>query len=84
MTALLKSRNAQLCMALFLGIVILTLPRPEGTKFKVSGDSERGFYQTISDRFNIVADGQKDADGYIVEAKTIEDSAPSGSKLLGN
>jgi sodium-dependent dicarboxylate transporter 2/3/5 len=81
MTAIVKSRNFQLCMALLLGTVILMLPRPEGTKFKVSGDSGRLFYQTISDRFTIVTSGGADADPYIVEAKAIEDSEHSSSFL---
>jgi sodium-dependent dicarboxylate transporter 2/3/5 len=68
-------------MALLLGVGILMLPRPEGTKFKILGDKERGFYQTVSDRFAIVADGRVDGDGYTVAVKTGEYSTPAGKHL---
>jgi sodium-dependent dicarboxylate transporter 2/3/5 len=68
-------------MALLIGAVVLMLPRPEGTKFIISGDGERLFYQTISDRFTLVPGDAKDAETYVVAAKAIGDSALSGSFL---
>jgi len=81
MTSIVKSRNFQLCMALLLGAAVLMLPRPEGTKFKVAGDSDRLFYQTISDRFTLVPDTGTVADSYIVKTKKTENSKFSGSFL---
>jgi sodium-dependent dicarboxylate transporter 2/3/5 len=54
-------------MALVLGIFILLLPRPEGTKFKISGDPDRSFYETIGDRFELLSDGVTDKDTYTVK-----------------
>ena len=34
----IKTKTFQLCFALALGIIVLLLPRPEGTKFKITGD----------------------------------------------
>ena len=57
------------------------LPRPEGTKFKISGDGDQSFYQTISDRFTLVPDAGSDTDAYLVEAKAVDDAVPAGSFL---
>ncbi len=81
MTTLIKSKNFQLCMALLIGAVILMLPRPEGTTFKISGDGERLFYRTISDYVTLVPDGATDADAYVVEIKAVDDAVLSGSFL---
>jgi len=66
MTTILKNRNLQLGLALLIGIAILLIPRPEGTKFKISGDKGRLFYQTIGNLFTAeTVSGAKD-DTYIV------------------
>jgi sodium-dependent dicarboxylate transporter 2/3/5 len=66
MTTILKNRNLQLGIALLLGIAILLIPRPEGTRFKISGDKDRLFYQTIDNLFTSeTVSGVKD-DSYIV------------------
>ena len=54
MTMILKYRGFQLCMAFLLGAVVLALPRPDGSTFKIIGDNDRSFYQTVSDRFTII------------------------------
>jgi len=81
MATIVRSRNFQLCMALLLGAVVLMLPRPEGTTFKVSGDNGRSFYQTISERFTLVPDTEADADAYLVKTKVTENAKRSGSFL---
>jgi len=81
MTSILKSRNFQLCMALLLGAAVLILPSSEGTKFKVTGDSGRLFYQTISDHFTFSPDTGTEADSYIVETKETANLELSGSFL---
>jgi sodium-dependent dicarboxylate transporter 2/3/5 len=68
-------------MALLLGAFILMLPSPEATKFKVSGDGGQKFFQTIRDRFTLVPGGRTTDGGYLVEAKSIEDSVPPGAYL---
>ncbi len=86
MISLVKSRNFQLCIALLLGAIVLMLPRPEGTRFKISGDSGQMFYETIRDQFSLVADVATDADTYIVEAKDSKaiESAASFLKEKGS
>ena len=44
----LKTKEFQLAIALVLGIIVLLLPRPEGTKFKISNDSNQVLLQSIS------------------------------------
>ncbi len=69
MAAIVKSRNFQLCIALLLGAVVLMLPRPEGTKFKISGDSGQVFYKSISSHFSLAPEAKTEADSYVVEIK---------------
>mgnify|MGYP001146197415 CR=1 FL=1 len=66
MTSILKSRSAQLGMALLLGVFVLMLPRPDGTTFKISGDRDQTFFQTVSDHFSLVPDAGADPDTYLV------------------
>ncbi len=67
MTSIVKNKNFQLCMALLLGVVIMLLPRPEGTKFKISGDNNHNYFKTISDNFTLLA--TDNTDSYIVQVK---------------
>jgi sodium-dependent dicarboxylate transporter 2/3/5 len=64
-----KTKGFQLCLAFALGIVVLLLPRPEGTKFKITGDDGQSFFDYISKDFTLVPAQVKGAKGYIVEAK---------------
>ena len=63
----LKSKGFQLCLALALGVIVFLLPRPEGTKFKITGDDNQAFFQHISEHFTLVA--SKEERVYTVEAK---------------
>ena len=45
---LIKTKGFQLILALLLGILVMLLPRPEGTTFSISGDADRTFFQEIS------------------------------------
>jgi len=83
MISIVKSRNFQLCIALLLGVVVMMLPRPEGTKFKISGDNGRMFYETIRDQFSLVAGVGTDADTYIVRAKDPKAFESAASFLKG-
>ncbi len=64
----LKSKGFQLCLAFLLGVIILLIPRPEGRKFKVTGDESKGLFQAVQEHFAIVP-GKGQEDGYVVEAK---------------
>ncbi|RLC14267.1 MAG: anion transporter [Deltaproteobacteria bacterium] len=81
MTAILRSRNFQLCLALLLGAVVMMLPRPEGTRFKVSGDRNQLFYHTISSQYSMVPGDKTGTGSYVVESKYPTGSTYSGSYL---
>ncbi|MDM8552094.1 DASS family sodium-coupled anion symporter [Desulfobacterales bacterium HSG2] len=65
-----KSKGFQLCLAVAVGVVVLLLPRPEGTKFKITGDNGQALLQQVQEHFTIISDEKDHAKGYvIVEAK---------------
>jgi len=64
----IKTKGFQLCVALALGIVVLLLPRPEGTKFKITGDDNRLLFQNVNSYFTMASAEKKDAKEYILEA----------------
>ncbi|UCH22264.1 MAG: DASS family sodium-coupled anion symporter [Deltaproteobacteria bacterium] len=65
----LKSKGFQLGVAFALGIIVLLLPRPEGTKFKVSGDADRELLKKIQQHFTIVSDDVNSPHELIIKAK---------------
>ncbi len=65
---ILKNKWFQLCLAITLGIVVFLLPRPEGTKFKISGDEGRKLLQIVSEHFKLVP-SKKESTKYTLEAK---------------
>ncbi|WP_054032842.1 SLC13 family permease [Desulfatitalea tepidiphila] len=73
MSFLLKSKHVQILFAFILGALILMLPRPEGTQFRISGDSSYGFYETIREHFNRVTPPDTAAENYIVEVQKSSD-----------
>ncbi len=81
MIALVKSRHVQLCMAFLLGAAVLLLPRPEGTQFKISGDTDQVFYQTINTQYDIVGDPKSKDGSYIVIRNGEASAQGSGSDL---
>jgi sodium-dependent dicarboxylate transporter 2/3/5 len=64
----IKSKTFQLCFALALGIIILLLPRPEGTKFKITGDDSRLLFRNVNTYFTLVPAEKTDAKEYVLEA----------------
>jgi len=64
----IKTKGFQLCVALALGIVVLLLPRPGGTKFKITGDDNRLLFQNVNSYFTMASAEKKDAKEYILEA----------------
>ncbi len=36
-----KTNGFKLCMALLVGVIVFLLPRPEGTQYKVTGDTAK-------------------------------------------
>ena len=68
----IKTKTFQLCFALALGIIVLMLPRPEGTKFKITGDDQRLLFRNVNSYFTLAPTEKKDAKEYILEAITPE------------
>ncbi|MFH1626031.1 MAG: DASS family sodium-coupled anion symporter [Pseudomonadota bacterium] len=76
-----KNKAFQLCLALGLGALVMVLPRPEGTKFSISGDADKQFLEHISEDFNLLPSLDEKAKGYTVEIKD-PTSAKSSVKYL--
>lgn len=81
MATLVKSKNVQILFALLIGAAILMLPRPEGNRFKITGDHAQGFYETIRDQFKLVKPAKPDDEAYVVEAVEKGASQPFGTLL---
>ncbi len=64
-----KKKEIQLLIALVLGVAVLCLPRPEGKRFRITGDESRAFLSHISERFELLPAEKGKFAGYIVEAK---------------
>lgn len=63
-----KTTGFQLGLAIALGVIVLLLPRPEGTKFAITGDEGQTFLHRIDAHFTLVPT-EKDRDKQIVVAK---------------
>jgi len=66
----LKSKGFQLCLAFAIGAIVLLLPRPEGTKFKITGDIDQKFLQQISQNFTLIPDEQGKIRGILLKQKS--------------
>jgi len=53
-------------VAFALGIVVLLLPRPEGTMFRITGDTDKALLSTISEHFELVSSSEEKGGGYVV------------------
>jgi sodium-dependent dicarboxylate transporter 2/3/5 len=76
-----KSTWFQLCLAFAVGIVVLLLPRPEGTKFKITGDPDRKFFQHIGQHFAMISEDRESAAEYVIEAKDPGSEKSTGTFL---
>jgi sodium-dependent dicarboxylate transporter 2/3/5 len=65
---LLKNKLVQLCTALLLGLIVMLLPRPEGTKFEIIGDQERIILTHVGDDFAIDTNDGRKSKGYFLRA----------------
>jgi sodium-dependent dicarboxylate transporter 2/3/5 len=66
----LKNKGVQLVFAICLGIIVMLLPRPEGTKFTITGAERDAAFQSISQYFTNISTERDIAKGIIkVEAK---------------
>ncbi len=73
-----KTNGFKLCVALLTGIIVFLLPRPEGTQFKITGDTNQILIQNVSEHFDLVADQNIKTESYLLKAKspgTLESTA---------
>jgi solute carrier family 13 (sodium-dependent dicarboxylate transporter), member 2/3/5 len=72
-----KSKWFLLGLAVILGIIVMLLPRPEGTRFKISGDTDRILWQQIGNDFELVENQKNPTGQYTVTPKpSISIAAP--------
>ncbi|MBF0224922.1 MAG: DASS family sodium-coupled anion symporter [Desulfobacterales bacterium] len=67
----LKSKWFQLGIAVLLGIIVMLIPRPEGTKYNIVGDKEQSLAQNVSEHFVIAPQKIKKEGEYFLERKDI-------------
>ena len=63
-----KNKGFQLCMAFALGIIVLLLPRPEGTKFRIIGDEGQKLLQHVDRYFILVSPDKDQSEGYTISS----------------
>lgn len=63
-----KSKGFQLGIALMLGVIVMLLPRPEGTNFEIVGDGSQSLFQDVSQYFTLIPP-EEGKTTYKVEAK---------------
>ena len=78
---ILKNVWIQLSLALILGAVILLLPRPEGTRFRITGDDDRMLFEKVRTAFNMVPNQNGLSKGYILEVVDPERTPSPGAHL---
>ena len=66
---IIRSKGFLLCLAIALGVVVQLLPRPEGTRFRVTGDPGRAFLLQVGEHFSVVPSDIEAASEYILEAR---------------
>ena len=68
-----KTNGFKLCMAVLIGVIVFLLPRPEGTKFKIIGDTDQRVMASVADFFDLIPDSKlaskEDTPAYILKAK---------------
>ena len=77
----LKSKWFQLGVAVILCLVVLLLPRPEGTRFTIKGDGNQLLLQHIKVNFNLVNKAKNPTEGYTVEVTSPQDFKSPGKYL---
>ena len=65
---LLKNKMVQLCIGLGFGVIVMLLPRPEGTKFEITGDGDKKMLTHVGGDFAIDDNGGQKTNGYVLRA----------------
>jgi sodium-dependent dicarboxylate transporter 2/3/5 len=64
-----KTKGFQLFLAFVLGTIVLLLPRPEGTRFRITGDPNHDLIKHISQDFSLVSTEKEGQKEYLVQVK---------------
>lgn len=65
-----KTNGFKLCVAVLIGVIVFLLPRPEGTQFKITGDTGRILIQNVARHFTVIPDEKSPTESYILKANT--------------
>ena len=63
-----KSKWFMLGLAVLLGVVVLLLPRPEGTRFRILNDPDKALLAHLGGAFRVLSGEERPGEGYLVEA----------------
>src|SRR6056297_2337224 len=61
-----KSSIFKLGIGLLLGLIVILIPRPEGTKYQISGDAGQKLYQQVSENSALASEK---GEAYVLESK---------------
>ncbi|KPA18131.1 anion transporter [Candidatus Magnetomorum sp. HK-1] len=64
---LIQNKWFQLGVAIVLGFLVMALPRPEGTKFKIIGDSDKLLYEAVMKHYKLITDDKLSP--YIIQSQ---------------
>ena len=78
---LLKNRFVQLAIALGLGLVVMLLPRPEGTVFEIIGDPDRKVLAAVGSDFAVFDNNGQKSEGYVIKATNPGQSSATAERL---
>ncbi len=76
-----KSNEFKLCIGLMLGVIVILLPRPEGTKYKISGDIDKNLYAIVDTHFELTGEPDIKDKTYILKSKAPGTKTATGEFL---
>jgi len=79
---LFKNRIFQLCLAAALGLLVMALPRPEGTTYEIKGDPAKKILTQVQGDFRLAAGSESSKKGYLVEATVPGKPGSTGTRLM--
>ena len=80
---MLKNKFVQLCLALGCGLIVMLLPRPEGTKFEIIGDQGRVLLSYVKDDFQLNDNNGQKTNGYVIQSLNPGHTSATGEWLKG-
>jgi len=78
---LFKNRIFQLCLAAALGLLVMAVPRPEGTTYEIKGDPEKKILAQVQGDFRLTAGSEQNKKGYLLEAAAPGQPGSTGIRL---